>query len=1076
MKTVLGVALLFIAGSYSQTCTQTSLGSCGSLYCDFATIARPSCSFTWPSGAPMSFMCVATQSSGTCRPCPEGWKALGAFCVECGPLKSCNRQGLEQCDGACLQGRYPTCDSVTNRVSCLSCSIDANFLKVNNRFLTRGGVLDAPDICGAYFQCLKGYYLNSDSGTGVLSCSPCEFPEPSQLGYEFLTRGYTFGDKFSCLYTLQRELVSNANLGEYGIAEVRSCPIGKTSEPFMAISESDCVTCPNPPENGLFSGEVSQCKPSCQNGYDLRGDACFFSDLSMENCDKDGYLVKDTRCSPSPLPWSPPGYQSSNLVFQTVQARAEAWQTLDNAGEFRVVQSTKKLATQLKSDFCFGLSAAIPPVGYIQDKPLFTQACSDVEEHTPYLLASGQKYLYVFLERSFGNTNRFVMWQMQKYEEASGNPGQVWQTFRLPGKICSAVVAPGDFVYMTICNSTMVLFAKQLDLMVQSPDDENPAFTVEGTQYVIGRKLGTLIGADEPGNVDGMRDQARFKGPLFLSLVSSSRLLISDFANCRIVEVVIHFPGSFLTRATTVPPSGCFQGSFPLPYPRNIVSVLGSSVFLFVTNNGLVQLDSGLRKYTTVLSADTLRDVSDNVQWMFADQNGERLVLHNATHTSYISRHKNVCPPGHKARRGSTCSPCSQGTFSNGIDCKACSNPTCLVGYGLVDCNETSDAYCRPCTERASFSFRWGQRCEIIPVFPCPVGYFGLTDCYPCSSKLDSHLGDALCQCKGYPLINNKTCVIPFPQPPFPPWLSEVGCTYNDVNCSTFGCYLASVVPRICLPCPPKTYTTDGLTCQVCPGFRQPTPARDSCVCKQPSTVSSDGMSCVCPAGHAAGGPEGCLPCFPGTIKKDNTILPDNYAVLSTGQCYYCLPGFEPAKGGAVSCTSCPAGTYREGAMSACAPCPFPPSFARDPSSAASCVSCKTSCEAGESWIPCPVNSSYYVCQPCVSKSRFRVFVGSSSKCQWKCVPGFYEYNDDCFPCTSRNCPYGFRQTPCSMYEDAHCREPCYAPEKPKDNSVWGPDCTWKCEDNYILKERVYPGWTEMVCETQEDLAWSIRR
>lgn len=1081
MKSKLLLALCLLRVALSQVCTKESPGTCGSSYCDFPTIARPGCSFIWPSGAPMAFMCFATQSSGACRQCPVGWTASGAFCVECDPLKSCDRQGVTRCDGTCSPAKYPTCDAATSRVSCWPCSVDFQSLAASNRALTRGGVLDAPDVCGAYFQCLTGYYLNSNTQTGDLSCSPCEFPEPSQTGFSFFTRGNTFGDKFSCLYTQERPRLSRAQLGEYGSSVVRSCPVGRTSEPFMAVTEADCVPCPSLPVNGLFAQKVAQCVPACQEGYELRGDACFLSDLSKEDCDRDGYSVQDTLCIPSPLPWSSPANQPRSNVLVTVQTRADAWLSLDGGGEFRIIKSTKKLATQSSADFCANLRSSIPTAGYTQDKPLFTKACGDVEYHEPYLLTTGEKYLYIFLERTFGDTNRFVMWQMQKYAQVvngspAGNPGQVWQTFRLPGRVCSAVVAPGDFVYLTLCNSTMVLFAEQLDFMVQQPSAENPAFTIEGTQYVIGRKLGKLIGADESGNADGMRDQARFRGPLSLALASPSRLLLADYANCRVAEVVVDFPGSFLTRATTVAPSGCFQGAFPLPYPRNMVSVLGGAAVLFVTDNGLVQLDSGLRKYTAVLTADRLREVLDNVLWMFADQSGERLTLHNATHTAQITRQQLACPDGYRARRGGACSACSQGTFSNGLECVACSNPTCPVGYGVVSCNQTSDAYCKPCTGAASFSFRWGSRCEVIPTFPCPPGYFGLTDCYPCSSLPDSQLGEALCQCKGYALVDNKTCLIPFPRQPYPTWLAEVSCTYKDVNCSVYGCYLANVIPRQCLPCPLGTYTSDGLTCQACPGFRQPTPARDSCVCRPPSVVSSDGSSCTCPAGHAAGGPDGCIPCFPGTVKERPTVLPDNYAVLSTGQCHYCLPGYEPSGSDSVSCSVCAAGRYREGAMPACELCPDLPSFARDPSRSASCVACRPSCGAGEYWAPCPINSSYYACQPCASRSRFRVFVGSGNGCQWGCVSGFYEYNGDCFPCTSLDCPVGFQHTPCSAYEDSHCRVACYDPEKPKEHSVWGAGCTWKCEDNYVLKTKVYPGWTEQVCETPEELPWSIRR
>lgn len=97
--------------------------------------------------------------------------------------------------------------------------------------------------------------------------------------------------------------------------------------------------------------------------------------------------------------------------------------------------------------------------------------------------------------------------------------------------------------------------------------DTDAVVVVGQTQYTIGRRPGVLIGQNVAGNADGMRDQALFKGPLSLSWDSSrpDRLIVADYANCRIVEVVVDFPGSFLTRATTLA-SGCFSGDFPFRF------------------------------------------------------------------------------------------------------------------------------------------------------------------------------------------------------------------------------------------------------------------------------------------------------------------------------------------------------------------------------------------------------------------------------------------------------------------------------------------------------------------------------
>lgn len=1061
------------------SCTPLTKSQCGTQFCDFPAVARPSCSFVWPSvGTQIQFLCVTTNTSGTCRACPPGWTASGAFCVECDPLKSCDRQGQPRCDGACVAAKYPTCDAVTRRVTCQSCPVNYTALSQNRRRLTRGGVLDEQDLCEAYFQCDVGYYLGTASDSGSLACSPCEFPEPSPAGLRFLSRGLTFGDRYSCLYAAAPALRSAAGLGEYGDASLRSCPVGRTSQPGLAVLESDCVPCPSPPAFGFFAEEVSQCVPACPAGYDLRGDGCYLSDPASVDCDADGYTLSGgVACAPAPLPWSAPASDPGPGVAVSSSKRAQAWDALDEYGEFRVLSSTKRLATQSNSDFCLLLRSTIEQRGYVQDKPFFTQACGDDEEHVLYLLAAGPKYLYAFLERPFGNTNRYVMWQVQKRDQtpAAGRAGQVWQTYKLPTRVCSAVVAPGEFVYLALCGSTALAYVRQLDLMLTGGDPDIPSLVLLGTQYVIGRRVGLLIGSDEPGHRDGMRDQARFKGPLSIAGTSDpARLLVADFGNCRVAEVVVDAPGSFLTRATTVGTAACFGGEFPLPYPRNIVSVLGGAAALFLTDRGLVQLDARMRRYVLVMPAEDLAAAVAEPRWILADQGGERLTLHNATHQAVLTREQFACPPRSRSRRGAECSLCPDETYSTGTQCVACSNPSCPPGFGFVNCSDAADAFCRPCTESAPYPFRYGPFCEVVPQYPCPPGYFGFSDCFPCASRPLWMLGDGLCQCLNISLAANQTCAVPSPLPERPQWVEALRCTYLDANCTDLGCYLASAQPRQCLQCPAGKFAPDGLECSSCAGFRQPAPARDMCVCRPPSRVSDDGSACVCPAGHAAGGEPGCAPCQAGTVKEADTELPDDFGPFTEGRCSFCLPGEEPAHGSRVHCSPCPLGKYREGAMTLCGDCPDAPSFALDASTSASCRPCSRACAPGESWDPCPVNSTFFACRPCVSASRYRQFVGAGERCEWSCQPGFYEYNGDCFPCTARTCPAGFQLTPCSRLEDAHCRVPCRSDTKPADHSVWLPGCAWECEQGFSRVVKEFPGWQEFACVLPDEMQWSV--
>jgi hypothetical protein len=91
----------------------------------------------------------------------------------------------------------------------------------------------------------------------------------------------------------------------------------------------------------------------------------------------------------------------------------------------------------------------------------------------------------------------------------------------------------------------------------------------------------------------------------------------------------------------------------------------------------------------------------------------------------------------------------------------------------------------------------------------------------------------------------------------------------------------------------------------------------------------------------------------------------------------------------------------------------------------------------------------------------------------WECKAGFYELNLNCWPCARAGCEPGFVFTPCSRYEDGHCRQPCVNATKPDENAVWGAGCTWECAPGYALREKVLPGWTEYACELDAVLPWS---
>lgn len=1068
---------------HANTCNPNNVTSCGRQFCDFPVVNRSLCEFTWPtlSSKLVGFMCQTSSLQGTCRACPPGWTASGAFCVECDPLKSCDRNGTAVCDGACAPERYPTCDSATGRVNCEACQVNQTTLAAQRRSLTRGGVLDAPDLCAAYFECYTGYYLSTRSDNGALECSPCEFSEASAAGRAFVSRGLTFGDKYSCMYATYRSRRNNNSVGEYGVP-LRSCPTGMTSEPGMALVESDCVSCPRRPAYGSFRSDAFDCRPACGEGYAMRGEACVLSDPLAIDCDADGYAQLVSGCESAALPWSSLGWQGSTQTTVSLQLHPEPIVALDEAGDFRVLRGTGALARPGVADFCEGLRAVLENKGYVQDKPLFTQACGDVEEHEMYMLVSGEKYMYVFLERSFGNNNRFVMWQVQRTATTPrvGNPGQVWQTFRMPARACSAVVVPGDYVYVALCGSTFVSYAKQLDYMLPqpAPDADDQPFILDRTQYVLGKRLGVLIGQEEAGNSDGMLPQALFRGPLSLAKTTDShRIFVADTGNCRVAEVVVDYPGSFLTRAATVGAAACFSGDFPLPYPRSVVSVLGGAAALFLTDRGLVQLDDRTRRFQVVLTPAQLAQGVQEPLWVRAELGGERLVLANQTHQAAVAREQEQCPDGYKSRRGGICSACATGTYSTAGACVPCTARDCGSASRLVQCTATQDSRCEACAASVAYPFRYGPDCQVIPLYPCPAGYYGLDDCHPCTAvsfrRWPAH---AYCQCLGLPFGFNRSCAVENPWPAATSWLAQLKCDYEwDENCSAVGCYLASVQPRACLPCPDGTFTADGLHCSPCPGFRAPSPARDACVCKAPSLSSADGASCVCPAGYAAPSSSSCAPCAPGTAKSASTVMFDDVPVPLDGACSFCPLGYEPSRD-ATACVQCPLGWFREGAMTACARCPVGVAYALDPQSGSSCVQCTSQCQPGYRWRPCVVNASFYTCTPCPSMGRFRELVPAGQNCEWRCAAGFYEYNGNCFPCTTAPCEPGFKQSACTSYEDANCRSPCVDDTKPAENSMWINDCYWDCKPGYAKFLKEYPGWMEYVCvETNPiELPWSI--
>ena len=1059
---------------------------CGALFCSYTAVQKPNCSVTWSSPAGgQNFLCLTSGVQGTCQLCPAGYYASGAHCLECPYGQSCGAGGQVQCRGQCALRTYPTCDASTGYVQCRPCDINATALAQSNKVLTRGGVLDAPELCGAYFDCAAGYYLDGAGDQTQLVCRRCLLPEASASQWDVWSHGLTFGDAYSCLYQPASAPVANNTLGFYGDAGT-SCPAGgHTSQPGMARSAADCLRCPNPPPNGRFVAGLFDCSVECGLGFARRGEACVPLDAGMITCPDDGYAVDGGGCAAAPLPWNEPGSQGLGGLASVVEANdAGPLDALDVRGGVAVAGVLPSLLDSYfarpPKNLCTGIVAVAPSVGYVQDRPLFGSTCLDVESHRPYLVLRGDAFVYAFLERSFGFNNRYILWQIDT-RKGPGQYGKVWQTWRLPGKVCSAAWTPWpgvEYLHLALCGAPFLIYVTAYDIKDLTPLPPEVTLVTSGANsFAIGRRFGRLIGQDREGVADGMRDTALFGDTL--SVANSSdprRLFVADAENCRLVELVIDRPGSFLTRAVSIGAPSCFSGAFPLPSPRLLTSVLGGGWLLFLTDRGLMQMDTLTRTLQTALPADAM---PLEPRWFGAVESGAALVLANRTHTAWVRRLQAPCPEHTTSTRGSGCAECPRTRYALPSGCAECSSPVCGPNQTLVPCGGSRDAHCRECSGRAPYPFVYGGNCSLVPVAPCPAGFYGESTCAACPAwygpaAYASVPQSGICAC--FPtgvLLNGTACLV---ESPFAsgagseqalaasPWALRLACTY--LECPLHGCYLRRAFPRECAACPEGLFGSNGLWCERCGGFRTATQARDACVCLPP-TEPGPGGACVCPPGFAAGGPGGCVACAGGTHQPARVHLWEDFRAQPAVACEACAPGTVNSAD-FTRCVPCPTGTYRDGSAEMCLPCPSATAYARDPARGDSCVECSAACGYGERWLPCPVAPGLFVCEACgpLPSEAHRLVTGRDNRACWtECAAGFYQAGGACVACGHGECAPGFIFTPCSRYADYDCGRPCANASKPALNSVWAEGCSWACAPGFAMRSRSILSWTEYACE-----------
>ena len=925
--------------------------------------------------------------------------------------------------------------------------------------------MDAPELCEAYFQCERGYYLTSTTG---LTCEACLFPEARPTEWVALSQGLTFGDAYSCMYGPKEALNASNALGKYGSLQT-SCPGGGfTSRAGAAATLAGCIACPNEPTGGGFKPGRFDCTVECKPQFERRGEACIHLDTSLIACDRNGYAATASGCEATLLPWNSPGSMTASSPQWTVTAPAGIVSAAELESGFTASPSTLFSPT---GALCKSIRATTANTAYVENRPLFAVTCEDTESHTFYLLLKGGRHLYAFLERSFGSNNRFVMWQV---ETTGGTIGQVYQTWRLPGRVCSAAWAVLDgteYVFAAFCGAPFVIYVKIAGY------DGTTQVSIAQTLYPIGRRYGMLIGRMTPGMADGSMDVARFGSALTVSNTSDPRrLLVADQENCRLVEIVIDQPGSFLTRATSIGEALCYTSDHPMPSPRLLTSVLGGAWALFLSDFGLMQMDHATRRVQLVVPMEEIP--LSRVRWIGVTGGGAAVVMHNGTHLATATAGQIPCPSRHSSRKGGACVPCPRTSYAAGENCIPCSNPVCQPGTALVPCGAGSDAYCRVCSGFAKYPFRFDGNCSIVPISPCPVQYYAIrnstaSDCAQCPpwygpEAYASVPAWGVCSCFPQARIVNGVCELASPfatgDGPFavPSWALGMNCTYQE--CQERGCFLSKALPRTCSPCPPGRRSSGGLWCEPCQGFRTPTPAQDECVCMPPS-APNDGEECVCPAGHSAEGVQRCAPCAAGDYQAEAGVM----LAGRSRPCARCPPGTE-SQAGATGCTACEAGKYKEAGMTACGRCASETAFASDGASGASCRECSRECAMGQRWGPCPLRPGWFTCVPCTPQlqaTQEYVTGGDNRECWWQCLDGHYASEGGCTRCTTQPCPPGYIFNQCTSYADRDCSTPCVNSTMPAENAEWATGCEWRCAPGFDLQRKQVVTWVEYACTAQ---------
>ena len=1049
-------------GSQDRICSGGSCSAtkrCTQLVCDFVVRRVPNCDSRWndiPSNAqdPFNFLCLESTANGTCKTCPIGWRKQNDYCVPCPEGFSCDTLGNIQCKGECDIGFWPTCNN--GFVQCLPCT--SNQSNVSNAAVIRSGVAEKPEYCHVYFQCQRGFFLFFQSFTQIL-CAPCLVPEADKTQWQFTSYGVTFGDNYSCIYEPLQVPFSTNDLGFYGSKSTQqtSCDVGFTSVAGFASLPTHCIACENAPLNAYYNVFEKDCSFSCLTGL-KKGLACI-----PDSC---------PTCISYLLPLNKPGHDIPSTRVLLITQHSLPIYTLSASAEF-TVDYNYIYRNNDNSSFCKNINNG---QSMEQDVPLTCSTCFPTSKinYNYYIVYTNpaSPFVFFFLERIFGYNNRYVMWKVFKTATAN-EEGIVQAHWKLPGRVCSVSTSINsinqkEIMFLTLCNTSWISW---IDVSDPVSIGLTRAIIQDNTQY-IGRKVNRLIGQDTLGNQDGLRQEALFGKKLWVTAFNTvpPRVIVADEINCRLVEIYVSQTNPELNFAQTIGTSSCFDAKIGLFNPRLLSFTDSGNFLVWLSNKGVHQTNMQTRTSTLLITHDLL---PANITSIACDDIS--IKIYNHTHVYNFTLQSDICPDGFIASSGSTCTPCPQYTYTTDhITCLPCAlNLNCGINYSVQACTLSNNAFCFPCPALPANSvYIQPNSCGMEAIAflpPCPVGYQLDTLnnlCKLCPTFATSNPITQQCTCYGNGTFDNilfqckNVSTVFNNQEPFqiiPSWFNplEQKCAIDE--CVTFSCYLASIVPRQCTPCPQNTISKNNIWCFTCPTHEEPNIYQDFCVCKSPRIRSLSGV-CVCPPGYYEK-LSNCIPCETHSIQT----LP-NMSV-----CSVCPNGFV-ADSTRTMCVPCPYGTFRVGpSMLQCTNCSSPTSFAQVASST-DCTECTLQCNAGFFWNSCPNsnNNSYFFCTSCTAppaNARW-ITARTNRQCFWECDNNFFLNisSNTCSPCSQKVCPPGILAQPCSLYQDSTCTLPCTNQTKPLSNAHYTFKCQWECKPGYILTSKLIFGQTVFSC------------